>query len=134
MLMLKRESGDIAICCVEMIEDNDGDFRLGELHTFCTENWQSSANSGMDSTPNGAVLAWMRWVCSQDYEVMELPRTARTRAWGCGTMFSITPQGGESRIYTVMVEGCSDAANYLPSHTGSDSDFAVTKRFPKAKV
>lgn len=51
MLMLKRESGDIAICCVEMIEDNDGDFRLGELHTFCTENWQSSANSGWTRRP-----------------------------------------------------------------------------------
>lgn len=59
-----------------------------------------------DVTPDEAVLAWTQWMGGQGDEVMELPRTARTRGWGFGSVFSATPKDGErmSRVYGVVVE------------------------------
>lgn len=104
--MPQCESGEIAINYAEIIEDNNGKFRLGELHTFGTQNWQRLANTCKDETPDEAVLAWTEWMRGQGDEVAELPRTARTRAWGCGSMFSATAMAGEriSRVLGVVVE------------------------------
>jgi hypothetical protein len=113
MLMQEDASGNLVITYAEMVENNDGDFCLGELHTFCAENRQSSANSGMDPTPDEAVLAWTLWMRSQGDEVVELPRTARTKAWGYGWTFSITPKGTDSLVYVVNVGECGYRATEM---------------------
>ena len=38
----------------------------------------------------------------QGHEVVELPRTARTREWSLA--YSVTEQGKESRVYVVALE------------------------------
>ena len=92
----------------EMIEDQDGQYRLGEVSVFDVSAEQSSGVAGKILSREQAVAAWVEWMSAdQNCCVGELPSTARTRAWGCGLVFSARPTDGEgeSRVYGVMLGG-----------------------------
>ena len=95
----------------EMIEDEDGLYRLGEVNVFDASAEQNSGAAGESLLPEESVAAWVEWMSAdQTCLVVELPLTARTRAWGCGLVFSVTPMGGgESQVYGVTIgeRGCS---------------------------
>jgi len=91
----------------EMIEGQDGLYRLGEVNVFHWNAEQNSGAAGESLLPEESVAAWVEWMSAdQTCLVVELPLTARTRAWGCGLVFSVTPMGGgESQVYAVMLGG-----------------------------
>ena len=85
----------------QMMEDQDGLFRRGESMIFCCQNGQSLTAEGF-TTLQEAADAWACWMRYQGYEVIELPRTARTREWSLA--YSVTVQGEDSRIYMIARE------------------------------
>ena len=96
----------------EMLEGQDGLYRLGEVNVFHWNAEQNSGSAGANLSPEQTVATWVAWMCAdQGCLVVELPLTARTRAWGCGLVFSVTPTDGEGecRVYGVMIgeRGCS---------------------------
>jgi len=95
----------------EMIEGQDGLYRLGEVSVFDVSAEQNSGAAGESLLPEESVAAWVEWMSAdQSCRVVELPFTARTRAWCCGSVFSVTPKdGGESQVYGVTIgeRGCS---------------------------
>jgi len=96
----------------EMLEDQGGLYRMGEVNVFDASAEQNSGAAGESLLPEESVAAWVEWMSAdQGCLVVELPLTARTRAWVCGLVFSVTPSDGEdeSRVYGVMIgeRGCS---------------------------
>ena len=85
----------------QMMEDQDGLFRRGESMIFCCQDSQSLTAEGF-TTLQEAADAWACWMRYQGYEVIELPRTARTREWSLS--YSVTVQGEDSRIYMIARE------------------------------
>ena len=89
----------------EMVEDANGLYRLGDLREFAASVEEFRAIARGLVTPAQTITAWMDWMSDQGYEVMELPRTSRTFAWGCGSVFVVTPKdGGENRVYAAVGE------------------------------
>ena len=95
----------------KMLEDQGGLYRMGEVNVFDASAERNSGAAGANLSPEQAFAAWVEWMSAdQTCLVMELPLTARTRAWGCGLVFSVTPMGGgESQVYGVTIgeRGCS---------------------------
>jgi len=85
----------------QMMEDQDGLFRRGESMIFCCQDSQSLTAEGF-TTLQEAADAWACWMRYQGYEVIELPRTARTREWSLA--YSVTVQGEDNRIYMIARE------------------------------
>ena len=96
----------------EMLEGQDGLYRLGEVNVFDASAKRNSGAARANLSPEQTVATWVEWMSAdQSGLVVELLLTARTRAWGCGLVFSLTPTDGEgeSRVYGVMIgeRGCS---------------------------
>lgn len=89
----------------ELVEDQDGLYWLGEVNVFHLNAERSSCAVGEVPLREQAVAAWVEWMrADQRCRVVELPRTARTLAWGCGSVFVVTPRDGrESRVFAVAV-------------------------------
>ena len=76
--------------------------------------WDSMTSEPFYS-PEQAVIAFTRMMADQGYEVYELPRTSRTLAWGCGSVFSALPKdGGESRVFGVAVSAIQKQSGRVP--------------------
>ena len=95
----------------KMLEDQGGLYRMGEVNVFDASAERNSGAAGANLSPEQAVATWVEWMSAdQSCRVVELPFTARTRAWCCGSVFSVTPKdGGESQVYGVTIgeRGCS---------------------------
>ena len=87
----------------QMMEDQDGLFHQGGSMIFCCQEGYSSTADDF-TTLQEAADAWACWMRYQGHEVIELPRTARTREW--------------SLVYSVTVhrEGPQDARSPGPSN------------------
>ena len=85
----------------QIMEDQNGSFRQGESMIFCCQDGHSST-AGDFPTLQAAADAWACWMRSEGNQVVELPRTARTREWSLA--YSVTAQGEESRVYVVARE------------------------------
>ena len=95
----------------KMIEDQGGPYRLVKLSVFNASAEQDSGAAGEVLVPVEAFAALVEWMsAAQSCRVVVLPVTARTGAWCCGLVFSVTPTDGEgrSRVFTVMLgeRGC----------------------------
>ena len=64
----------------QMMEDQDGLFHQGGSMIFCCQEGYSSTADDF-TTLQEAADAWACWMRYQGHEVIELPRTARTREW-----------------------------------------------------
>ena len=84
-----------------MIEDQDGLFRQHESIMYCCQGGQCTTAKEF-STTQEAADAWACWMRYQGHEVIELPRTARTREWSL--TYSVTVQGEDSRIFMIARE------------------------------
>ena len=86
----------------EMIEGQDDSFAHAEPMIFHGHKARGLSNANDSQSLQAAADAWACWMRSQGHEVLELPRTTRTRE--CGLTFSVTAQGEESRIFVVTCE------------------------------
>ena len=74
----------------EMLEDQGGLYRMGEVNVFDASAERNSGAAGANLSPEQAVATWVEWMS----------------AWGCGLVFSVTPMGGgERQVYAVMLGG-----------------------------
>ena len=97
-----QEYNSFEVVYREMIANGDGLFAHGAPMIFQGRNGLTSAEDRDVHSFIEAAQLWACWMRSEGHDVFDLPRTTRTRDWGL--LYSITPQGEESRLYLLTRE------------------------------